>query len=116
MNFNQNPALIAEIGEADFETEVLKSAMPVLVAFWSPWSRPCEVLKPVLGEVSAACAGSVKVVNINADNNPTLSLGCDIQSIPTLLYFVAGRERARIVGTATKEAILSQLKPVPASA
>src|SRR5216117_3194767 len=76
------------------------------------WSRPCQILDSVLEEVAATCAGREKVVRINADNNPDLSLVWNIQSIPTLLYFVDGNLRARIVGTASKEAILSKLRSV----
>jgi len=59
-----------EIGEANFEPEVLRWKQPVLVAFSSAWSRPCQILDSVLEEVAAACAGRVKVVRIHADNNP----------------------------------------------
>jgi thioredoxin 1 len=103
---------IADVGEADFESEVLRSNQPVLVAFWAPWSRPCHVLDPALDEVAAVCAGRVKVVKVNADDNPELSIWFDVQSIPTLLFFVAGHFSARIVGTASKEAIISRLEAV----
>jgi len=109
MNFNKAQPI--EVGEANFESEVLESKQPVLVAFLAPWSRPCQVLGPVLDEVVTACAGSVKVTRINADDNPNLSMWYGIQSIPTLVYFVGARPRARMVGTASKEAILAQLKP-----
>jgi len=66
----------------------------------------------VLEEVAAACAGRGKIVRINADNNPDLSLVWKIQSIPALLYFVDGNLRAKIIGTASKEAILSKLRSV----
>jgi thioredoxin 1 len=111
MNTNQDKAQAVEVGETNFESEVLKSQQPVLVVFWAPWSRPCQVLRPVLDEVVAACAGRVKVVNVNADDNPGLGVDYEIQSIPALLCFVGGNERARIIGTASKEAILSKLKP-----
>jgi thioredoxin 1 len=116
MNSSQDNSLTVEIGEADFEAEVLKSKQPVLVAFWAPWSRPCQVLKPVLDEVAAACAGKVKVVTINADDNPGLGVEYEIQSIPLLLCFVEGVEQARIVGTASKEAVLSRLRPFAGTA
>ena len=103
---------IADVGEADFESEVLRSKQPVLAAFWAPWSRPCHVLDPALDEVAAVCAGRVKVVKVNADDNPELSIWFDVQSIPTLLFFVAGHFSARIVGTASKEAIISRLEAV----
>ena len=102
---------IVEIDEINFESEILKSKRPVLVAFLAPWSRPCQVLRPILDEVVTACAGSIKVAKVNADDNPGLSMWYEIQSVPTLLCFVDACPRARVVGTASKEAILSLLKP-----
>ena len=112
MKMNHEKKPIIEIGEANFESEVLRWKQPVLVAFSAAWSRPCRILDAVLEEVAAACDGRGKVVKINADNNPDLSLAWEIQSIPALLYFVDGNLRARIVGTASKEAILSKLQSV----
>jgi thioredoxin 1 len=112
MTSNENKLRIVKIDEANFYSEVLQSKRPVLVAFLAPWSQPCQILTPVLDEVAAACAGSAKVVKVNADDNPNLSLWYGIQSIPTLLYFVDARPRARVVGTASKEAILSQIQSV----
>ena len=112
MKTNPDKIRIIEIGEANFESEVLRWKQPVLVAFSAAWSRPCQILDSVLEEVAAAVAGRVKVVKINADNNPDLSLIWEIQSIPTLLFFADGTLRARIVGTASKEAILSKLRSV----
>jgi thioredoxin 1 len=100
------------IAAVDFKAEVLESKQPVLVEFWTPWSRPCQILDSVLQELGSACAGTVKVVKVNADDSLDLSLWYDIQSVPTLLYFVRGNPCLRIVGTATKEAILAKLKPL----
>jgi len=112
VNTSRNKIPIIEIGEANFESEVLRWKQPVLVAFSAAWSRLCRILDSVLFEVAAACAGRDKVVGINADNNPDLSLVWNIDSIPTLLYFVGGNLLAKIVGTASKEAILSKLRSV----
>ena len=101
---------IVEIGEANFESEVLRSKQPVLVAFFAPWSRACQTVRPVLDEVATACGGSVKVVKVNADNNPDLGIWYEIQSIPTLLFFVGGSLRGKVIGTVTKEAVFSQLQ------
>jgi thioredoxin 1 len=98
------------ITEATFEAEVLKSEQPVLVVFGTPWSRPCQVLDPILEELARDWAGKVKVVSVNADDSLDLSLYYDIQSIPTLLLFIGGKLRLQIVGTATKDAILAKLK------
>jgi thioredoxin 1 len=99
-----------EIGEADFESVVLRSSQPVLAAFLVSWSRPCQVLKPVLDEVAAACLGRAKVVTINPDDNLGLGVSYQIQSVPTLICFVDGTEQLRFIGTATKEAILSRIQ------
>ena len=100
-----------EIGETNFESEVLKSKQPVIVAFSAPWSQPCRIIRSVLDEVATACAGRLKVLRVNVDDHPDLGAWYDIQSIPTLLCFVSGKVCVRIVGTASKEAILSKLKP-----
>jgi len=112
MNENRKKAPTIELGAASFESEVLGSKLPVMVEFWAPWSRPCQILSSVLDEVAAACVGKVRIVKVNADDNPDLSLSYDIESIPTLLYFVNGGLRAKLVGTASKEAILAKLQAV----
>ena len=111
MNASEISVPTVDLGEADFGAEVLLSKQPVLVAFWAPWSRACRVLDVVLQELVSALEGKAKVVKVNADDSLDLSVWYDIQSIPTLLYFVEGTPRLRIVGTATKEAILAKLKP-----
>ena len=107
-------SLPVAIMAANFKTEVLASKQPVLVEFWTPWSRPCQILEPVLHELARELAGKIKVVKVNADDSIDLSLWHDIRSIPTLIYFVEGTPRWDIVGTATKEAILGKLKSISA--
>ena len=103
-------AVMTEIDEIQFESEVLKSNRPAMVMFWAPWSAPCKILTPVMDRVAMACGGNVKVFKINADDHPSLSLWYGVQSIPTVLYFVRGTLRGQMVGTASKEAILSLLR------
>jgi len=114
MNTEQSEHI--EIGETNFESEVLKSKQPVIVAFSAPWSQPCRIIRSVVDEVATACAGRVKVLRVNVDDHPDLGLWYDIQSIPTLLCFISGKVCVRIVGTASKEAILSKLEPFLPSA
>src|ERR1700722_5049323 len=111
MNSNEIEVQIVEIGEANFFSEVVQSKVPVLAGFLAPWGQTFQVLRPVLDEVMTACDGNMKVALVNAEDNPNLSRWYRIRSTPTLLYFVGGRPRARVVGTASKEGILSQLKP-----
>lgn len=108
-NVNTNPgqASVIQVGGAGFKSEVLRSDRPVLVAFRNSWSRPRQILEAVMDEAVTACAGFVKV---DADDNLELSLWYEIQSIPTLLYFLEGTVRARTVGTVSKKAVLSQLR------
>jgi thioredoxin 1 len=102
------PVVIAGVS---FMTEVLESEQPVLVEIWAPWSRPCQVMDSVLHELASAWAGNLKVVKINADDSLDLSLLYEIHSVPTLIYFVGGNPCLRIIGTASKEAILAKIQP-----
>jgi thioredoxin 1 len=111
MNSHHDKATITEAGELHFQSEVLSTTSTVLVAFCAPWSRPCQILEPVLEAVAASSPGSLKVLKVNVDDNLDLGIQYDIQSIPTLLCFVNGKVCARMVGTASKEAILSKVKP-----
>lgn len=97
-------------GDRDtIDSELIATNQLVLVAFESPWSQPCHVLDLTLEDLAATWVGNVRILKINADNNPDLSLWYDIQFVPTLLYFVKGVLRGRTVGTATREAILTKL-------
>jgi thioredoxin 1 len=93
MNANPGHGLAVEIGEGNFEAEVLRSTVPVLVAFWAPWSAPCRSLESVLHELMAAATEGVKLVMVNADQCPGLGLWYEVRSIPTLLYFLDGNLR-----------------------
>ena len=100
---------LPEITSENFVAEVLASRQPVLVEFWTPWSRPCQVLDSVLEKVAADGVGRIKVLKVNADDCLDLSLVYDIQSVPTLVCFVEGNPAWRIVGTASSDAIQARL-------
>jgi thioredoxin 1 len=110
MNPPTGASPIREVGLGNFDSEVLKANLPVLVEFFAPWSQPCRVLDPVLQEVAELVRGKVKILKVNADENPELSLWYEIQSIPMLLCFMDGTLRGRIVGTATRDAIIARLQ------
>ena len=101
-----------EVTETNFETEVLKSSQPVLVEFTTGWSLPSISLDGILEEIAVESADSLKIARVRLDRSPNLGLWYGIRCIPTMLYFVDGEERVGIFGTTSKEAILSQLKPV----
>ena len=78
------------VSDASFESEVLKSPIPVLVDFWAPWCGPCRVLAPVTEKLSAEYAGRVKFCKLNVDENRLASQRYQVMSIPTVLLFKKG--------------------------
>jgi thioredoxin 1 len=104
-----------DINESNFETEVLKSCQPVLVEFAPGWSLPSMTLDGVLEEIADESLDYFRVARVKLDQSPSLGLWYGIRCIPTILYFVDGEERVGIFGRTSKEAILSQLKPVISS-
>jgi thioredoxin 1 len=101
-----------EINEENFETEVLKSNQPVLVEFATGWSLPSMMLDGTLGEIGAVLGDRLKIGRVKLDRSPNLGLWYGIRCLPTILYFSGGEVRVGIFGTTSKEAIVSQLKPL----
>lgn len=88
----------AEVTDANFDSEVLKSDTPVLVDFWAPWCGPCRMVAPVVEELADEYAGKVKFVKLNTDDNVRTASQYGIRSIPTLLVFKAGQPVGQIIG------------------
>jgi thioredoxin 1 len=100
---------VREINEPEFEAQVLRSTQPVLVGFLTGWSKPCQLIEPVLDEVAGACNGNAKIFKVNVDDNPDLGTIYGVQSIPMLILFSNGMVRAKIVGMVSSKAILAKL-------
>lgn len=98
-----------EVGSANFDAEVLKSATPVLVDFWAGWCMPCRMLAPVVDEIAGEFAGKVKVVKVNVDENQDLATRFSVRGIPSLLVFKDGEMVDRLVGAQPKSAIATKL-------
>jgi thioredoxin 1 len=101
-----------DLNDANFETEVLKSNQPVLVEFATGWSLPSMMTNGAMDEIAAEFTDCLKVARVQLDRSPNLGLWYGIRCLPTILYFSDGEVRIGIFGTTSKEAILSQLKPV----
>ena len=99
---------VIEISEDNFESEVLKSELPVLVDFWAPWCGPCRMMGPIVDEISEEIL-ELKVCKVNVDDASELARKYDIESIPTLIYFKNGEERATMLGLRTKQDIMDEI-------
>ncbi len=95
--------------DANFKSEVLQSAVPVLVDFWAEWCGPCRMLSPVVEKVAKDYSGKLKVGKLNVDDNPEVPSQYGIQGIPTLLVFKNGELVQRMVGFQSEDKIKSEL-------
>ena len=99
------------LDEKNFEAEVLKSSLPVLVDFWAEWCGPCKMIGPIIDQLSTELQGKMKMAKINVDESPELAGKFNVMSIPTLLIFKGGQPVDQIVGAMPKDKLLAKLTP-----
>jgi thioredoxin 1 len=102
---------ITEVTDHNFDADVLQSATPVLVDFWAEWCGPCRFMRPEVEAVAVELGERLKVVSLDIDANPQAAARYGVMSIPTLLLFANGEEKARITGARRRDAIAAQLVP-----
>lgn len=99
------------ITETDFQTEVLNEEKPVLVDFTAKWCQPCKMVDPIVKQLAQDWEGKVKVVKLDADDNPNIMMQYGVLGIPTLMLFRGGQVRERLTGYQPKDKLVSKLNP-----
>lgn len=97
--------------DKNFEEEVIRSAMPVLVDFWAPWCGPCKMMSPILDELAEELEGKIKIAKLDVEemNHAELAGKYDIQSIPNMKLFISGQAVKDYIGYREKELFKQEL-------
>lgn len=103
------------VTDQNFDQDVLKSQLPVLVDFWAPWCGPCKVVSPLVKELAKEYEGKLKVGEMNVDENPVVAGNFGVMSIPTLMVFKNGKPVATTIGAQGKDALKKMIEEVLAS-
>lgn len=96
---------ITNVTDDDFEQEVLKNELPVLVDLWAVWCAPCRMIEPSVENIIQAFKDKLKVVKLNVDENPKTPANYGVMSIPTLLLFKGGELKETIIGAVPQNKI-----------
>jgi thioredoxin 1 len=102
---------IPKLSEVNFDTEVIQSILPVIVDFTAVWCGPCKMLDPVVKQIADELQGRVKVVKLDVDDNPNLTMQYGVMGVPTLMLFVNGSPAQRMTGYQPKDRIIAKFAP-----
>lgn len=99
------PSHVTIVTNETFSEQVLQSSGPVLVDFWAEWCAPCKQLLPIVDDIAEEYAGEARICKINADENKETMQQFQVRGLPTMILFVDGKEKARLVGLVSKTRI-----------
>ncbi|MBW1873452.1 MAG: thioredoxin, partial [Deltaproteobacteria bacterium] len=96
---------VVEVGDNNFESEIVSSKIPALVDFWGPMCGPCKALEPVIEKLAGDYQGRIKVAKVNVDASPMTAIQYAVKSLPTILLFNAGKVVDQLTGRASPAAL-----------
>jgi len=102
---------VIELTDQNFDAEVLKSNVPVLVDFWATWCGPCRTIAPIIDELAVTYKGKLKVGKVDTDKNSLYASKLGISSIPAVFVFKNGQVVDRIIGARPKQAFVNAVSP-----
>ena len=102
--------MVGDVTDQEFEQEVIKSALPVLVDLWAPWCGPCRMVAPVVDKLSEKYDGKFKFYRLNVDDNPQTASKYRVMSIPTLIFFKDGEAVDTVVGAVPERVLDPKIK------
>jgi len=103
---------IMDFTKDNFDREVLKSDVPVLIDFWAEWCAPCKIIAPIIDEIADDYQGKIKVGKVNVESAPDIASRYGIMSIPSLLIFNNGKVADQIIGTVPKKSITAKIDSI----
>jgi len=103
---------ITQVGDDNFEAEVLRSGLPVLIDFWAPWCGPCKSIAPIIEELAREYEGRLKVAKLNVDENPGTPSRYGVRGIPNLIILKGGAVKEQLVGVVPKSRLVNAIEKV----
>ena len=101
---------LIHLTQENFDNEVIKSEIPVLVDFWAEWCGPCRMISPIVDQIASEYSGKLKVGKVNVDEAQEIAIKYSVMSIPTLMVFKKGQVVDQVIGAMDKEQLLGRLK------